>query len=486
MKKSRDKFITIEKAAEHNLKDISVSIPKDKFTILTGVSGSGKSSLAFDTVFKEGQRLYMQTFSGYSRTFLGKTAKPSAERISGMLPTIALDQKTTTGNIRSTVGTLSEIYDLLRLLYARTGNIPADYSGPAVDRSLYSFNSHKGACPVCRGLGVEDIIDPELLIADPAKTVRDGAFVMTTPSGYIVYSQVTMDVLNTVCEAHGFSVDIPWQDMTDEQRTIILRGSDKLKVPFGKHTLESRLKWTGITAKPREEGYYPGIMNIMEDILRRDRNGNILRFARSVPCSDCHGARLNKTALSVTIESNNIAQVSAMTLSEVSEFLSSYLNTTSETKIINPIVNEIQERIRVLSQLGLDYLTLNRTSTTLSGGEAQRIRLAVQTMSNLRNILYVLDEPSIGLHPKHNLALLESLKTLKNKGNSLLVVEHDEDFIKNSEWLIDIGPKAGTEGGELLYCGYTADFQQKQINASPTWKYIANEQDFSQLSACRT
>ena len=485
MKKDRKKFITIEKASEHNLKDIDVSVPKDKFTIVTGVSGSGKSSLAFDTIFKEGQRLYLRTFAGYSGRLMNKTSKPSAARISGMIPTIALDQKTTTGNIRSTVGTLSEIYDLLRLLYARTGLIPECYSGPSVDRSLFSFNSPKGACPVCKGLGVQDIIDPALLIADPTRTVRNGAFVMTTPSGYIVYSQVTMDVLDSVCNAHGFSVDIPWQDMTEEQKHIILRGSDKIKVPFGKHTLESRLKWSGITAKPREEGYYPGIINIMEDILKRDRNGNILRFARSVPCSSCKGARLNNNALSITVNNKNIAELSTMTLNTLSAFLQS-LSGNNTNRAAEPIINEILVRIGVLSQLGLDYLTPDRTSITLSAGEAQRIRLAVQTTGNLRNILYVLDEPSVGLHPKHNLALLESLKSLKNKGNSLLVVEHDEDFIKNSEWLIDIGPEAGTQGGNLLYSGKTEDFRGKVIPESQTWKYVSKEQDFSQLSVNRS
>jgi len=212
--------ILVKNASEHNLQNINVEIPKNEMTVVTGVSGSGKSSLAFDTIFREGQRRYLESFSSYARSFLGKAGKPSVESITGLLPAISIDQKTTTANSRSTVGTLSEIYDFLRLLFARLGE--SDNPEMKLDRSLFSFNSPQGACPNCKGLGIQDQIDPELLISDPGKTVRNGAFAMTTPSGYIVYSQVTMGVLNDVCNAHDFSVDLPWQELSEEQKHVIL------------------------------------------------------------------------------------------------------------------------------------------------------------------------------------------------------------------------------------------------------------------------
>jgi excinuclease ABC subunit A len=476
--------IVVKKASEHNLQNIDVSIPKNQMTVVTGVSGSGKSSLAFDTIFREGQRRYLESFSSYARSFLGKAGKPSMESISGLLPSISIDQKTTTANSRSTVGTLSEIYDFLRLLFARLGKSDQPYL--KLDRSLFSFNSPHGACPICKGLGVQDRIDPDLLISDPTKTVRDGAFAMTTPSGYIVYSQVTMDVLNDVCNAHDFSVDIPWQELTEEQKKVILHGSNRIKVPFGKHPLENRLKWSGITAKPRDEGFYTGIVTIMEDILKRDRNGNILRFARSITCPSCNGTRLNSNALSVKFNGKNIADLNSLSLLELDTFLSNIELKDNSKKIADLIISEIAKRIKILDQLGLGYLTLDRESTTLSGGEAQRIRLAIQTLGDLQNVLYVLDEPSIGLHPQHNGALISALAGLQQKGNTLLVVEHDEDFIRNSTNLIDIGPKAGIEGGELLYSGKTSEFFKEDHPNSLTWKLLKEDPDYKSLSLSRS
>ena len=475
--------IVVKKACEHNLQEIDVTIPKDEMTVVTGVSGSGKSSLAFDTVFREGQRRYLESFSSYARSIMGKAGKPTVESITGLLPAISIDQKTTTANSRSTVGTLSEIYDFLRLLFARLGK--SELPDLKIDRSLFSFNSLRGACKACKGLGVQDRIDPELLISDPVKTVRDGAFVMTTPSGYIVYSQVTMEVLNDVCNAHDFSVDIPWQDLSEDQKQIILHGSTRIKVPFGKHPLENRLKWSGITAKPREEGFYTGIITIMEDILKRDRNDNILRFARSITCPICNGTRLNNDALSVRFGGKNISELNALSLLELDTFLSKVKVIENSKKIADPIITEISKRIKTLSQLGLGYLTSDRESTTLSGGEAQRIRLAIQTLGDLQNVLYVLDEPSIGLHPQHNAALISALAGLQQKGNTLLVVEHDKDFIRSSENLIDIGPKAGIEGGKLLYNHKTYEFFKEEHPESLTWKLLKEEPDYKILSRNR-
>ncbi len=464
----KNKTIIVRQAREHNLKGIDVDIPHHCMTVVTGVSGSGKSSLVFDTIYREGRRRYLESFSAYARRFLGKWGRPAVGHISGLSPTIAVDQKTVVRSPRSTVGTMSELYDHLRLLFARLGRTPEGEGEtmPRLERSMFSFNSPKGACPDCGGLGVQDRIDVDLLISDPAKTLREGALVITTPSGYIIYSQVTMEVLNRVCNAHGFDVDIPWKDMTTEQKDIVLNGSDKIKIPYGKHPLESRLKWSGITAKPREESHYKGILPVMENILRVSRNDNILRFARTVPCSSCGGARLNPAALGVLFHDKNIHQYAAMTIDEVVTFFHGLHLSPAEAPIAGPLLQAFLERAELLQQLGLGYLTLHRQSTTLSGGEAQRIRLATQVGTKLRGILYILDEPSIGLHHRDTQRLLNILHQLRENGNTLLVVEHDEDTIRAADHLIDIGPGAGVHGGQILASGG----QRGSFEKPPLWK----------------
>ncbi len=628
--------ITIRGATEHNLKSADLSIPHDVLVVVTGVSGSGKSSLVYDTIFREGQRRYLESLSSYARQLLGKMDRPAVEHISGLRAALAVDQRTAVRNPRSTVGTLSEVYDHLRLLFARIGQchcpacgaplaattpealatllarryraepitilsplvgghrgarrqalvraalagmaevridgrrlplspvpevspdrihdieaviadlddparqgtalreavsraldlgqgallvLPARTSNDAVETTanaaerfqiqrvcpdcgsgfpevgprLFSFNSHYGACPTCKGLGEVDRIDPDLLIADPARTLREGALVPTTPNGYIVYSQVTLDVLDQVCRAHGFSVDVPWRELTEEQRGIVLRGSDRIRVPFGKHPLESRMRWSGITARPREEGYYRGLLTIMEEILSRERNANIMRFARSRPCPDCDGSRLRPQARSVTIAGRDIASFAALPLEELRAVLTGQVQSrqaqaeqtqaeqtqatqtqatqtqadqalakqaglAGSTEIAQPILEAMTTRLDVLIELGLGYLELRRAAASLSAGEAQRIRLATQVGTALRGILYVLDEPSVGLHPRDTRRLLRTLTRLRDNGNSVLVVEHDEATIRAADWLIDIGPGAGESGGEILYNGPARDF----------------------------
>jgi excinuclease ABC subunit A len=458
MKKST---ITVRNASEHNLKSVDVEIPHHQFTVVTGVSGSGKSSLVFDTICKEGQRRYLESFSTYARQYLGKLGRPSVGRIEGLSPAAAVDQKTVVRSPRSTVGTLTELYDYLRLLFARLGVTKGEPSTKP-ERRLFSFNSPFGACPVCKGLGVEDHIDIDLLIADPNKTLREGAMVITTPSGYIIYSQVTMEVLNRVCNAHGFNVDIPWKDLTDEQKNIVLYGSDRIKIPFGKHPLESRLKWSGITAKPREEAYYKGILPIMENILKVSRNDNILRFARSMTCESCSGTRLKPEALAITFREKTIAQMAAMSIDRLHDYFSQLTFTAKEAPVGDIIRSAFLERTSLLLELGLGYLTLDRESTTLSGGEAQRIRLAAQVGAGLRGVLYILDEPSVGLHPRDNARLLGILRRLRDNGNTVIVVEHDEDTIRSADRLIDIGPGAGALGGEILFNGSVDDLMKRE------------------------
>ncbi|MEN6312215.1 MAG: excinuclease ABC subunit UvrA [Acidobacteriota bacterium] len=464
--------IVVRGASENNLRSVNVDIPANRITVVTGVSGSGKSSLAFDVVYREAQRRYLESFSAYARQFMGKLRRPDVAHIEGLSPAIAVGQRTVTGSPRSTVGTLTELYDDLRLLYARLGQAPA---GVRPERRLFSFNSPYGACPECRGLGVEDRIVPDLLVADPAKTLRQGALAITTPSGYIIYSQVTMDVLDQVCRAHGFSVDIPWQDLTEEQRDVVLDGSDRVLIPYGKHPLESRLRWTGITARPREEGRYKGILPVMEAILRQKRNRNILRFARTMACRACGGRRLRPEALAVTFRGRSIAAAAAMSVSELAAFFRGLAFSAKEEAVGRAVRDTVLKRTDLLERLGLGYLALDRESGTLSEGEAQRIRLANQAGGGLRGVLYVLDEPTAGLHPSDTQKLLDVLRELRDNGNTLLVVEHDEAVIRAADHLIDLGPGAGVDGGRVLYSGPPEGLVALPAGSGPTRDHLAGD-----------
>jgi len=467
--------ITISHAAENNLKSVSLEIPKNQLVVVTGVSGSGKSSLIYDVLYREAESRYLGSFSSFARQFMGKLKKPEVDTIHGLSPAVALDQKSVVRNSRSTVGTLTGIYDLLRLLFARAGTLKAGVEPFPVHRSLFSFNNPDGACPVCKGLGVEDFLDPELLVADDRLTLREGALVITAPNGYIIYSQVTLDVLDQVCRAEGFHIDIPWRELTPEQKKIILYGSDKIEIPYGKHPLESRMKWTGITAKPRELGYYKGILPVMETILQRDRNKNILRFVRSISCRSCHGTRLNDKALDVTIGKYDIAGLASLQLDELQDTLGSLNFPPDVLDVANPVISHISRITDTLKKLGLSYLTASRESTTLSGGESQRIRLANLAAIGLSGMLCIFDEPSIGLHPHDVEQLIEVLKTIRDKGNSVFVVEHDEAFIRHADWLIDVGPGPGLHGGEIIYNGPVSDLQklgEAQIRQSRTLSFL--------------
>jgi len=343
-------FIRIKNASENNLRSVSLDIPRNKLVVVTGVSGSGKSSLVFDVLYREAENRYLGSFSSHALQFLGKRKWPDVEKIEGLSPAVSVGQKSVMNNPRSTVGTMTEVYDYLRLLFARLGKTVLPDPDLAIDRSLFSFNTEKGACPVCKGLGIEDRLDPDLLVADETKSIRDRALVITAPNGYIIYSQVTMDVLEQVCRSEGFSVDIPWKDLTPEQKNIILYGSNKIEIPFGKHTLESRMRWSGITAKPREMSYYKGILPIMETILKRERNKNILRFVRTCKCSACNGTRLNEKALSIRISEKNIAELAAFQLDELKEVLLQMDFPGNGKQIAGPILEQVIKRIDVTRQ----------------------------------------------------------------------------------------------------------------------------------------
>jgi excinuclease ABC subunit A len=468
----REPCIVVREARENNLRSIDVDIPHNRITVITGVSGSGKSSLAFDVIHQEARRRYLESFSTYARQFMGKLRRPEVGRIDGLSPVMAVGRQVAAANPRSTVGTLTELYDFLRLLYARLGEAPA---GLRPERRLFSFNSPHGACPVCHGLGVEDRIDPELLIADPAKSLRSGALAITTPSGYIIYSQVTMDVLDRLCRAHGFSADVPWRDLTAEQRDIVLNGSDRVLIPYGKHPLASRMRWKGITAKPREEGHYKGILPVMDYILRTKRNRNILRFARTLSCRGCGGKRLRPEALRVTFRGRDIAVMNALTIRQIDRLFREFDFDGKESPAGEPIREAVLKRTEGLLRLGLDYLELSREAATLSGGESQRIRLATQAGSGLRGVTYILDEPTTGLHPADIDKLFGVLEALRDNGNTVIVVEHDETAIRRADHLVDLGPGAGENGGALLYSGAPSGIARLPKGSSLTSDYLSGE-----------
>ncbi len=592
--------ITIKGAREHNLKNVSLEIPKNELVVFTGVSGSGKSSLAFDTIFAEGQRRYIESLSTYARQFLGQMDKPDVDYIDGLTPAISIDQKSTSNNPRSTVGTVTEIYDYLRLLYARVGtpycpkcgkpikpqtideitasilklpegtkiqilapiakgkkgefqslfeelrqegfvrvkvdgeiyNLDEDEIKLAktkahtisvvIDRvvvkesaksriadsvqialkkadgvtnidviggeeiiyseklacpdcnlsfeeltpRIFSFNAPYGACDKCGGLGVDFKIDPDLVIPDRTKSINEGAIYPWSKSSTSYYE----DVLSAVKNAFNIDYDIPFKDLPVEHQNIILYGSDE-RIPmrikeFGGHRYRTTLqKFIGVV--PFLMKHY----NVDSEYWKAE----IEKYMVTTPCEKCGGARLKPFPLAVRINGKNIYEFCLMPVDKAYEFVSDLYLTLSDfqMKIGKQILDEVRARLKFLCDVGLNYLNLARTSGTLSGGEAQRIRLATQIGSGLSGVLYVLDEPSIGLHQRDNDRLIKTLLKLRNMGNSLIVVEHDEDTIRNADYIVDIGPKAGVNGGNIIAQGSVEDIIESE--ESITGKYLSGE-----------
>jgi len=482
-------YIEIKGASENNLKNIDLKIPKNRLTVVTGVSGSGKSSIVYDTLYKESQRLYFSTFPAWKRS-AQRFSKPEVQSIRGIDATIAIDQNTSITTGRSTVGTFCGLYDLLRLLFSRFGTYPESFSqnpdffnsSGTLSRSLFSFNNTLGACRACHGYGVEDFIDPELIIEDRNRSIRDRALKITAPNGYIIYSQVTLDVLDLVCREHGFSVDTPLSELSLEQLNVLFYGSDKIKVPFGKHTLESRMKWTGIKAKPRDEGYYRGFINVMLEILKRDRNKNILRFVKSRKCSKCNGTRLVNEALEVKYKNLNIAHFSDLDLKEFLTFFKELKTNGPEKELIK----EIAETAQTLVDTGLGHLKTSRPSSTLSSGEIQRIKIAALMRSSLSGVTFILDEPTVGLHRSEARKIIELLKKLRDNGNTVIVVEHDIDTILQADHIIETGPVGGIDGGQVLFSGSLKEFLDKDKSLdSPTLQAIKCKKSFKEESSLK-
>ena len=588
MAKKQRKYIKIRGASEHNLKSIDIDIPRDEFVVLTGLSGSGKSSLAFDTIYAEGQRRYMESLSSYARQFLGQMEKPNVESIEGLPPAISIDQKSTNRNPRSTVGTVTEIYDYFRLLYARIGiphcpkcgraiekqtidqmvdvvmrlpektriqvlapvvrgrkgehqklfekakksgyvrvivdgnmydlseEIPMDKNikhnidivvdrlviKPGIEKRLtdslenvfdltegnaivdvvdgepmnfsqnfacpdcgisvdeveprsFSFNNPFGACPVCYGLGYKMEFDENLMIPDKKLSIAEGAIQVmgwqscTDPSSY------TYATLRALSEGYGFSLETPYKDLPKEIRHMLIHGGDGriLKVHYKGQRGEGvyDLNWEGLIRNVERRYRETG-----SDTMKQEYE----QFMRITPCAECHGQRLKKGSLAVTVCDKNIYEMTDMSVKDLVKFLDSMELTQQQHFIGDQILKEIRSRVGFLQEVGLEYLTLTRATGTLSGGEAQRIRLATQIGSGLVGVAYILDEPSIGLHQRDNDKLLRALMNLKDLGNTLIVVEHDEDTMRAADYIVDIGPAAGVHGGEVVAAGTASEIMK--------------------------
>jgi excinuclease ABC subunit A len=445
-------------AHQNNLKNIELTIPEHQLIVVTGLSGSGKSSLAMGVIANEGYRYFLESLPAYNQQNGLSIPTAEVDDIQDLPPVIKVEQSKRFQSIHATFGTLSELTAIFRILFAR-------YSATAtMSKSLFSFNHPKGACEVCRGIGEAEYIDLDKLIGDENKTLREGAITTTLPNGYIVYSQVTVEELNKVCAAHGFNVDMPWKELTPEQQEVVLNGSDRLKVFYGKHGLESRLRWEGIKAKPREEGYYKGMLPIMQDILRRDRNPNILKFASSKVCPSCHGARIKAAHLKYEWQGLNFPEWLDLPLNDLYDQLNALKLTAGEKVLADKISIQLFDLIR----LGMGDYKLSTPSREISSGDAQRIKLISQVNSKLQGILYVFDEPSIGLSADYQQYLLHILDRLIKRGNTVMVVEHDLDFIKSADWIVELGPAAGVHGGAIVFNGSIQDFLPSENISSPT------------------
>ena len=574
--------IIIKGANENNLKNVNLTLPRNKLIVFTGLSGSGKTSLAFDTIFAEGQRRYVESLSSYARLFLGQMQKPDVESIEGLSPAISIDQKTTARNPRSTVGTVTEIHDYLRLLYARCGVVHCPKCGREITRQsvdqivdqitaypegskilvtapvargkkgefkkelesfrkagyprvkidgtvysldeeitldkqikhnisvvvdrlivkpgvekrltdsletalklasdtvvidregeeqlfstkfacpdcgisigeieprLFSFNSPFGACPECTGLGFKQKLDPELIYGDGSKSLNEGA--LNVSAWNFDTSQIGSMFFKALSARYGFSLDTPFRDLPENIKHILLYGNDGEKLDL----IYQSANFSGSMRRSFE-----GVVNNLERRFRESTSdyikSEISKYMREIPCEACHGKRLRPEALAVTVGGLNIAELSDLPIVKIREFIDGLKFSPSSEIISQPILREIRARLKFLVDVGLGYLTLSRGAATLSGGEAQRIRLATQIGSGLTGVLYILDEPSIGLHQRDNNKLIATLESLRDLGNTLIVVEHDEDTMRSADYIVDVGPGAGVHGGEIVAAGTVDD-----------------------------
>ncbi|MBC7594046.1 MAG: excinuclease ABC subunit UvrA [Kineosporiaceae bacterium] len=453
----RDTFVHVRGASEHNLRDVDVDIPRDAMVAFTGVSGSGKSSLAFGTLYAEAQRRYFESVAPYARRLLQQVGAPHVQEITGLPPAVALQQRRGAPSSRSTVGTITTLSNLLRMLYSRAGTYPSGAAHLAAE--AFSPNTAAGACLRCHGLGVVHDVAEDLLVPDPSLSIREGA-IAAWPGAW--------QGANLRSIASGLDIDIekPWSRLRKKDRDWLLFTDEQ----------------PSVLIKPQRDrvdhGYYgkfwsarKHVMHVLADSTSERMRERALRFVRSVPCPECYGSGLRPEALAVTVAGCSIAEVNAMSFAEVVAVLRPVAELPEETnEVAVRICADLVARVEVLLDLGLGYLSLGRSSTTLSPGEAQRLRIATQLRSGLFGVVYVLDEPSAGLHPADAEPLLDVLARLKASGNSLFVVEHDMDVVRRADWVIDIGPGAGEGGGRVLYSGPVAGLED--VEESATSKYL--------------
>lgn len=471
-------FVHVRGARENNLKNIDLDIPRDALVVFTGVSGSGKSSLAFGTLYAEAQRRYLESVSPYARRLFHQMSVPEVQSIDGLPPAVALQQQRGSPTTRSSVGSVTTLSNLVRMLYSRAGTYPPGQ--PHLDAESFSTNTPQGACPKCHGLGRIYDVTEESMVPDPTLTIRERAVAAWPPAWH---GQNLRDILTTL----GYNVDIPWKDLPKKDRDWILFTDETPNVPvyagFDPDEVKRALK------KKMEPSYYGNFSSAKRHIFYNFANTQspamkkrVMKYMISTDCPDCHGKRLRRESLSVKFAGVDIADMSKLPLKNFVSLLAPYADGTSpalkklekdspEKAIVSRrIAEDLIARINVLLELGLGYLALDRSTPTLSPGELQRLRLATQVRSNLFGVVYVLDEPSAGLHPADTEALLSALDQLKASGNSLFVVEHDLDVIRRADWIVDVGPAAGQHGGEILYSGPSSGLSR--VENSQTRHYL--------------
>lgn len=470
-------FVRIKGAREHNLKNVSLEIPRNALVVFTGVSGSGKSSLAFGTLYAEAQRRYLESVSPYARRLFHQMAVPEVDEIEGLPPAVALQQQRGSPTTRSSVGSVTTLSNLLRMLYSRAGDYPAKQ--PLLYAESFSPNTPEGACPNCHGIGRVHEVSERSLVPDDSLTIRERA-VAAWPTAW--QGQNLRDILVTL----GYDVDKPWRELPKKDRNWILFTDEQPTVPvYAGYTAAETKRALKRKEEPSYQGTFTGARKYVLQTFATTQSAmmkrRVAQFLSSTDCPVCKGKRLQPDALSITFAGMDIAEISRLPLKRLSMILRPYLNSKSgasndhpeKALVVHRITEDLLARLDVLLDLGLGYLTPERSTPTLSPGELQRLRLATQVRSNLFGVVYVLDEPSAGLHPADTEALLRALKRLKAAGNSLFVVEHELDIVRQADWIVDVGPAAGERGGEILYSGPLSGLAG--VQNSQTRRYVFEE-----------
>ncbi|MFE7464143.1 ABC transporter [Streptomyces sp. NPDC057499] len=452
-----DPYVRVRGAREHNLRDVSVDIPRDTLTVFTGVSGSGKSSLAFGTIYAEAQRRYFESVAPYARRLIHQVGAPAVGEVTGLPPAVSLEQRRSAPGARSSVGTVTTLSNSLRMLFSRAGDYPA--GAERLDSDAFSPNTAAGACPTCHGLGLVHRTTEELLVPDPSLSIREGA-IAAWPGAWQGKN------LRDVLDALGHDVDRPWRELPATEREWILFTDEQPVVTV--HPVRE----AGRIQRPYQGTYMSArryVMHTFADSRSRTLRAKAERFLTAAPCPDCHGSRLRPQALAVTFAGRTIAELAALPLTTLAELL----ETAGGDGTARLLTADLLARIGTVTELGLGYLSLDRTAPTLSSGELQRLRLATQLRSGLFGVVYVLDEPSAGLHPADTASLLGVLGRLKEAGNSVFVVEHQMDVVRRADWLVDVGPLAGEHGGRVLHSGPPAGLAQVPESATRRFLFDA-------------